>query len=221
MLYVVSTPIGNIKDMTYRAVETLNNVDYILAEDTRRTGILLKAYSITKPMVSFNEVSEKHKTLHVIKDLNAGKDIAIVSDAGTPLVSDPGFVLIRECTKNNIPVSPVPGASAILSALVCSGLPASKFTFYGFLPKERGKRKKMLSAIKEKKETAILYESPYRLLSAVADIAGIMPASNVVVAREMTKKFEEFIRGNVAEVHEKIMKKNIKGEIVIIISPEY
>lgn len=218
MLYIVSTPIGNMKDITFRAVETLKSVDYILTEDTRRTGTFLKAYEITKPMVSFNEFSERSKTAGVISDLKQGKDVALVSDAGTPLLSDPGYLLVKECAANDILVSPIPGASALLSSIVCSGLPVTKFTFYGFLSKESGKRKKILTEINERGETAILYESPYRVQKTIKEIAEMMPDRQVVIARELTKKFEEFIRGSAKEVHSKIKDRNLKGEFAIIIN---
>jgi 16S rRNA (cytidine1402-2'-O)-methyltransferase len=217
MLYIVSTPLGNLADITFRAVEVLKKCDYILAEDTRRTSILLSHYNIQKKLVSFDEFRERKKTSEVIEDLKKGAEIALVSDSGTPLISDPGFVLVRECTKNNIQVVPIPGPSAAIAALSCSGLPADRFTFYGFISKDNSKRNKLYKQIIEREETAICYESPYRIEKTMKEISDRMPGKEVVIARELTKKFEEFIRGKPSEVLEKISKKKIKGEIVILI----
>jgi 16S rRNA (cytidine1402-2'-O)-methyltransferase len=217
MLYIVSTPIGNLADITFRAIETLKKCDYILAEDTRRTVVLLSHYNIQKRLVSFDEFRERKKTFDVLEDLKNGKEIALVSDSGTPLISDPGFILVRECVKNNIKISPVPGASAVIAALSCSGLPADKFTFYGFIPKDNSKRNKLYSYIKEREETAICYESPYRIEKTIREISEKIPEKNIVIARELTKKFEEFIRGTPVDVFEQISKKKIKGELVILI----
>jgi 16S rRNA (cytidine1402-2'-O)-methyltransferase len=217
MLYIVSTPIGNLQDITFRAIETLKKCDYILAEDTRRTIPLLKHYSIEKKVISFDEFREKRKTAEVTEDLKNGMEIALVSDSGTPVISDPGFFLVRECVKNNISVSPIPGSSALVTALSCSGLPADKFTFYGFISKDNSKRNKMYQQIKEREETAILYESPYRLVKTLGELAEKIPEKEVVVARELTKKFEEFVRGKPKELYENLADKKIKGEIVILI----
>ncbi len=217
MLYIVSTPIGNLGDISFRAIETLKKCDYILAEDTRRTIVLLKHYSIEKRLVSFDEFRERKKTQEVIEDLQKGLEIAIVSDSGTPLISDPGFFLVRECIKNKIGISPIPGPTAAIAALSCSGLPADRFTFYGFIPKDNSKRNKMYKEITEREETAILYESPYRLLKTIGEMVQKTPEKEVVIAREITKKFEEFIRGKPKELYEKLSGKKIKGEIVILI----
>jgi 16S rRNA (cytidine1402-2'-O)-methyltransferase len=217
MIYIVSTPIGNLGDITFRAVETLKKCDYILAEDTRRTALLLQHFSIEKRMVSFDEFRERKKTAEVVDDLKNGKEIVLVSDSGTPVISDPGFFLVRECIKNSIPVSPIPGPSAVIAAVSCSGLPADKFTFYGFIPKDNSKRNRLYRQILEREETAVLYDSPYRLLKTIKEFSEKLPEKEVVVAREMTKKFEEFIRGRPAELYEKLKDKKIKGEIVILI----
>jgi len=216
MLYLVATPIGNIEDISFRAIKTLGECDYILAEDTRRTGKLLSYYKIKKQLVSFNDISSRRKTPFVIEDLKKGKNIALVSDAGTPGINDPGFYLVRECVINKLDVSPIPGASAFISALVCSGLPSDKFTYYGFLPKNNSKRKKILGQVKEREETAIFYESPHRIVKTIEELK-IMPEKQVVIARELTKHFEEFIRGSPEEVYGIISKRSIKGEIVVII----
>ncbi|MDP2749482.1 MAG: 16S rRNA (cytidine(1402)-2'-O)-methyltransferase [Nanoarchaeota archaeon] len=217
MLYIVSTPIGNLGDITFRALEILKEVDLIAAEDTRRTGILLKHYEIHKKMVSYNDHNKDRRAREFIELLKDGKSIALVSDAGTPGISDPGFHIVRECIKENLAVAPIPGASAVLSALTCSGLPTDRFTFYGFLPKKDGQKKKMLNLVKERKETAVFYESPHRIKKTILLLKETIPEDNVVIARELTKKFEEFIRGTASEVYEKTKDRELKGEIVLII----
>ncbi len=217
MLYIVSTPIGNMGDFSLRAIETLRDCDLILAEDTRRTGILLKHHSIENRMESFNEASEKRKLSGVMDMLRQGKNIALVSDGGTPAISDPGFMLVRECVKEGIKVSPVPGASAAIAAVSCSGLPTDRFTFYGFAPKKNGKMKELLETIKERDETAILYESPHRVMKTLEAIAAVMPDRPVVLARELTKKFEEFMHGTASVVRDLAKERTIKGEIVLLI----
>ncbi|MFH1399742.1 MAG: 16S rRNA (cytidine(1402)-2'-O)-methyltransferase [Candidatus Woesearchaeota archaeon] len=211
MLYIVSTPIGNLEDITLRAIRTLKEVDFILAEDTRRTRILLNKYTISKPLQSYHDRNKEHKTPAIIALLRQGKNIALVSDAGTPAISDPGFYLVRECIRNQITVSPIPGPSSILAALVCSGLPTDRFTFCGFMPK---KPAKILRQIKDQESTFIFFESPHRIEKTLAALAQDMPDHQVVVAREITKRFEEFIRGNPKEILPKIKP---KGEIVLLI----
>ena len=218
MLYIVSTPIGNLEDITFRAIRILKESEYILVEDSRRTGILLNHYKIKNKLITYNDINKKTKTKYIIQDLLAGKNISLVSDSGTPGISDPGFYLVRECVKNNIKVSPLPGPNALISGLVCSGLPTDKFTFYGFLPKKQLKLKNVFDEIRIKKETAIFYESPHRIIKTLKQLSETMPQKNIVIAREMTKKFEEFIRGSAKEVYEKLRDKNIKGEITVIIS---
>lgn len=216
MLYIVATPIGNLKDITFRAIDTLKKVDLIAAEDTRRTGILLRHYNISKKMVSYIDFNKDRRAREFIGLLKEGKSIALVSDAGTPGISDPGFHIVRECVREGIQVSPIPGANAVISALVCSGLPTDRFTFYGFLPKTKEKKKKMFKLADERGETAVFYESPYRIKKTLELLAREFPDKNIVLARELTKKFEEFIRGTAKEVHEKTKDKNIKGEIVLV-----
>jgi 16S rRNA (cytidine1402-2'-O)-methyltransferase len=218
MLYLVSTPIGNMEDITFRAIRTLSECDYILAEDTRRTGQLLVHFKISKPLVSFNEFSEKRKAEGVISDLKLGKNIALVTDSGTPGISDPGFLLVRECVKENIQVSPIPGACALISGLICSGLPTDRFKFYGFITKHNTKRKETFMKAKKSEFTSIFYESPHRIDKTLKELSIIMPENRIVVARELTKKFEEFISGTAAEVYNKVKDKNLKGEIVLLIS---
>jgi 16S rRNA (cytidine1402-2'-O)-methyltransferase len=221
MLYIVSTPIGNLGDISYRASEILEIVDIIAAEDTRRTRILLDSLSIkTKSLISYNEHNEEKRMSQLIDAMKDGKKIALVSDSGTPCISDPGFKLVREAITNNIQIIPVPGASAILSAVVASGLPTDSFSFYGFISKKSGKKNELLRKIKEMDETAIIYESPYRIAKTLMLIEAIMPDKNICLCREITKKFEEFIRGKPSDVLEKIGRRTLKGEMVIVIGKE-
>jgi len=215
MLYIVATPIGNLKDITFRAIDTLREVDLILAEDTRRTGILLKRWMIKdKKMLSYNDANKTRRTQEAIKLLREGKDIALVSDSGTPGISDPGFYLIREAIKYNIKISPIPGACALISALVCSGLPTDKFEFYGFIPKKESQKKKFFENLVDK--TVVFYESPYRIVKTLEIMNNVIPDKKIVIARELTKKFEEFIRGTVKGVYRKLKDKKIKGEVVVV-----
>lgn len=215
MLYIIATPIGNLEDITLRAIRMLKEVDYILAEDTRRTGKLLSHYQIKNKMVSYNDINKKRKTPFILQELQQGKNIALVSDAGTPGISDPGFYLVRACRENNLDVSCIPGPNAAITALVASGLPTDQFSFYGFIPKSPGKKKKLLQKISEREETAILYESPHRIEKTLTLINETMPQKQVVVARELTKKFEEYKRGTAKEILNQ--NKKIKGEITLII----
>ena len=217
-LYIVSTPIGNLKDITFRAIDTLKSSDLVLAEDTRRTSILLNHYSIKgKKLISFNDINKENKTPSIIADLKQNKEISLVSDSGTPGISDPGFYLIRECVKQNILVIPIPGPTAAISALTASGFPTDSFVFYGFIPKKEKAKADLFKEIRNNEKTAIIYESPYRLLKTLKVMAEIIPEKNICIAREITKKFEEFIRGTPQGIYEKLKDKNIKGEITIII----
>lgn len=215
MLYIVATPIGNLKDITFRAIDALREVDLILAEDTRRTGILLKRWLIKdKKMLSYNDANKTRRTKEAINLLKQGKDIALVSDSGTPGISDPGFYLIREAVKYNIQISPIPGPTALISALVCSGLPTDKFEFYGFIPKKESQKKKFFKNLGDK--TVVFYESPHRIIKTLKIMNDVIPEKQIVIARELTKKFEEFIRGTVKGVYLKLKDKKIKGEIVVV-----
>jgi 16S rRNA (cytidine1402-2'-O)-methyltransferase len=221
MLYIVSTPIGNLGDITYRASEILEIVDIIAAEDTRRTRILIDNLAIkAKSLISYNEHNEEKKITELINAMKSGKTVALVSDSGTPCISDPGFKLVRECILQGISIIPVPGPSAILAALVASGLPTDSFAYYGFISKKPGRKKELLRKIKEMDETAIIYESPYRIAKTLALMEAIMPEKNICVCREITKKFEEFLRGKPGEVMEKIGRRILKGEMVIVIGKE-
>ena len=218
MLYIVSTPIGNMKDITYRAVEILGEVDFVLAEDSRRTGILLKHYGVSNKLIIYNDTNKERKTSGIIRDLLNDKNIALVTDSGTPGISDPGFYLVRECVKNNIKVLPIPGANAVISALVCSGLPTDRFTFYGFLPKKPGKFKELIDEPNSRTETAIFYESPHRIIKTLKRLNDQIPDKQIVIGRELTKKFEEFIRGKVSDMYTQLKDKKLKGEIVVLLN---
>ncbi|MDP7180841.1 MAG: 16S rRNA (cytidine(1402)-2'-O)-methyltransferase [Candidatus Woesearchaeota archaeon] len=218
-LYIVGTPIGNLKDITFRAVEILKSVDIVLAEDTRRTGTLLKEYGIKgKKQISYNDYNKERKTNPIIQMLEDGKEIALVSDSGMPGISDPGFYLVRECVKQNINVVPVPGASSILSALVCSGLATDKFCFLGFFPKKEKKKNEFIEGFKKTEGTIIFFESPHRIKKTLSLMNELIPNYNIVIARELTKKFEEFIRGTVTKVNKLIENKVIKGEMVVLLN---
>ncbi|MBU1084767.1 MAG: 16S rRNA (cytidine(1402)-2'-O)-methyltransferase [Candidatus Beckwithbacteria bacterium] len=219
-LYVVSTPIGNMKDITLRAIEVLKETKIILSEDTRKTGMLLKRFEIeNKKLVSYFEANEEQKIGQVIDWLKQGYDVALVSSAGTPLVSDPGFKLVRECAKENLKVVPIPGASAILAGLVVAGLPTDKFVFLGFLPKKSGKKEKLLVKTLETNMTVVFYESPFRILKTLKMLnhyhSGVV--MRVVIGRELTKKFEEVMRGTPDELINKIGDKKVKGELVVLV----
>lgn len=216
-LYIVSTPIGNRQDISLRALQVFRQLNFLLCEDTRKTKQLLDFYQI-KPLpilVSFYEHNEVARIPEVLEWLKQEKTVGLVTNAGTPLISDPGYKLVRECVKENVKVVPVPGASALLSALVVSGLPTDKFSFLGFLPKKTGKKEKLL---KEAQYTVIAYESPYRIIKTLELLQKLMPERQVVICRELTKKFEEVVRGKPAALVEKLSQTKVKGEIVILIS---
>ncbi len=218
-LYIISTPIGNLKDITLRALETLEEVEFILCEDTRITSRLLKHYNISKELISFNAVSEKKKIPNVIKRIKSGDNCALVSDAGTPAISDPGVRLVSEAIKEQIDVVPIPGTSAVITALTISGLPTDSFIFEGFLPQKKGRQKK-LKELSDEKRTIILYESTYRIKKLVYELDEYMPKRYVVVCRELTKKFEETWRGYPNEIKDVIDEKISKGEFVIVVAPK-
>lgn len=217
-LFVVATPIGNLEDITFRAVRILSEVDLIAAEDTRHTKILLMKYQITTPLTSYHKFNIKGKTPHLIEQLQLGKNIALVSDSGLPGISDPGEEIIRAAVEQNIRVEVIPGPSASLAALAVSGLPTDRFLFIGFLPKKPGKKRKALERLKNEPATVIIYESPFRVVKTLDEIKAILGDRPVAVCRELTKKFEEVIRGTAGEVAEKLKAKNVKGEIVIVVS---
>lgn len=216
-LYVVSTPIGNLEDITLRAIRILKEVAIIAAEDTRHTQKLLSHFDIHTTLTSYHDFNKEEKTPVLLSKMAEGASIAIVSDAGTPTLSDPGFYLIREAIRAGLPVSPIPGPAAALAALAVSGLPPDRFVFEGFLPKKKGARAKRLEQLKLDPRTLIFYESPFRIVGLLEEIKTILGDRPVVVAREITKMFEEFIRGTVTEVLEKIGKKTMKGEITLVV----
>jgi 16S rRNA (cytidine1402-2'-O)-methyltransferase len=218
MLYVVATPIGNLGDITLRAIETLKSVDVVAAEDTRRSGMLLKHLGIKKPFISYHEHNEATRTTELVERLARGENVALITDAGTPALSDPGLRLIRECIKREVPFTIIPGPSSILTALLGSGFSTHKFSFRGFLPVRSGQRERDLRAAAESEATVIFFESPYRLTKTLAACVDIMPDRQLCVARELTKKFEEFRSGTANELLAHYQLHPPKGEIVLVIS---
>ncbi|MGI9115613.1 MAG: 16S rRNA (cytidine(1402)-2'-O)-methyltransferase [Chthoniobacterales bacterium] len=218
MLYIVATPIGNRGDITLRALEVLRCVDLIAAEDTRHSGMLLQHLGIQKALISFHEHNEAMRTAQLAERLAAGEDIALITDAGMPALSDPGARLIRECIMRNLPFTVVPGPSSIVTALVGSGFNLETFCFRGFLPVKSGGRARELQAAAERKETTLFFESPHRLLKTLSMCVELMPRRQLCVARELTKKFEEFRRGTAAELLAHYTAHPAKGEIVLVVS---
>ncbi|HEX9911862.1 MAG TPA: 16S rRNA (cytidine(1402)-2'-O)-methyltransferase [candidate division Zixibacteria bacterium] len=216
-LYLVSTPIGNLEDITFRALRILKEVNLIAAEDTRKTVILLKYYSISNRLTSYHDFNKEKKVHSLMQELKAGNSVALVSDAGTPGISDPAFLLVKLAIQEGIRVESIPGATAFVSALIISGLPTDKFVFEGFLPAKAGKRKKRITELSEEKRTLIFYESPHRFLKTLEDLLSVLGDRRISIARELTKKFEEVKRGNVSEVIEYFKTIKIKGELVIVI----
>jgi 16S rRNA (cytidine1402-2'-O)-methyltransferase len=217
-LYVVSTPIGNLEDITLRALRILKEVDLIAAEDTRRTGLLLKHFGIEKPLTSYFEGNELKKREFILSRLREGSDVALVSDAGTPGISDPGFRLIRLAIEHKIAVVPIPGPSAAIAALSIAGLPTDAFFFKGFLPHKSKKRRDLLGDLAEVRETLLFYESPHRIFETLQDILEILGDREMVLARELTKAYEEVLRGTVSEIQKQIGVRNLKGEITLVIA---
>ncbi len=220
-LYIVSTPIGNLADISQRALETLSGVDLVLAEDTRHSGLLLNHFSIKKPLLSFHEYNEEKRMPQIINKLKNGKNIALVSDAGTPTLSDPGFKLVRSAVEEEIKVFSIPGSSAILASLVVSGLPTDSFSFLGYVPKKEGKRgdfyRKISSLLEDIKTTVIFFESPHRLLKTLEELVKVFPEKDLVIARELTKINEEIIRGKPKIVAAKLSGRVVKGEITLLL----
>jgi len=217
MLYIVPSPIGNLKDITIRAIEVLKSVQLILAEDTRTTSHLLNHYEIRNPLSPYHQHNEHQVVHHLVDQLEAGKTMAIVTDAGTPGISDPAFLLIRECIRRNVKVECLPGPTAFVPALVTSGLPCNRFLFEGFLPQKKG-RQTLLKKLALEEYTMIFYESPMRLVKTLEDFITYFGESRpCCVCRELTKVFEEYKRGGLKEVHDHFKQKGVKGEIVIIV----
>ncbi|MCK5580071.1 MAG: 16S rRNA (cytidine(1402)-2'-O)-methyltransferase [Candidatus Omnitrophica bacterium] len=218
MLYIVSTPIGNLKDITLRAIETLKEVDLIAAEDTRHTRILTKHYGIDTPLTSYFEHNKFKKADYLVGKLKEGLDVALVTDAGTPGISDPGYRLIQLARQQGVEITVVPGACALVAALCLSGLPSDSFIFTGFLPVKSGARKRKLETFKDEKRTIIFYESPHRIIKTLKDIEEVLDNPQVVCAREITKKFEEVKRGHAADLVLQFEEKKPKGEFVVLLN---
>ena len=214
-LYIVATPIGNLQDITFRALETLKTVDYILAEDTRKTIKLLSFYQIRTPLLSYRDQNHYQIFPRILAEIQSGKSFALVSDSGTPLISDPGYRLVSELVKAEIEIVPIPGANAAIAALSASGFPTDKFLFLGFLPKGKNKRQRILKDNLKLDATIIIYESPFRIIRLLSEIHEIFKHRKIVVANELTKKWEKFFRGNSEDVQKKIT--HPKGEFTILI----
>lgn len=216
-LFLVPTPIGNLSDMTYRAVETLKSSDLILAEDTRNSGILLKHFEISTPMRSYHAHNEHKVTDEIVEQLKQGKIYSLISDAGSPGISDPGYLLAKACIENQIEVIALPGATAFVPALTVSGLTSNEFVFVGFLPVKKGRQTK-LNELKEEKRTMIFYESPHKITRTLKDLAEFFGEERKAsLSREITKKFEETIRGTLIELHQISESRNLKGEMVLVV----
>lgn len=216
-LYLVATPIGNLEDITLRALRILKEVSLIACEDTRQTSKLLQHYLIERPTISYYEHNERERTEQLINRLLEGQSIALVSDAGTPIISDPGFVLVNKAISLQIPVVAIPGASALLPALITSGLASHEFLFIGFLPARSGERRKKFLEIKSLPFTIICYESPHRIAQSLIDAQEILGDRKAIIARELTKLYEEILRGNLVELSELVLEKPLKGELVLVI----
>ena len=217
VLYIVSTPIGNLKDITLRALNTLKEVGLIAAEDTRQTQKLLNHFGIHTPLTSYHSYNKEEKAEVLVRRLQEGLSIALVSDAGTPLISDPGHYLINRCIQEGFMAVPIPGPSAVLCALSVSGLPSDSFLFEGFLPKKKGKRLKKLESLRGLPHTLIFFESPHRVIQTLKDCLSVLGDRPMVLARELTKLFEEVIRGEISEIIERLVIKGMKGEVTLLI----
>ncbi|HTW90815.1 MAG TPA: 16S rRNA (cytidine(1402)-2'-O)-methyltransferase [bacterium] len=217
-LYVVSTPIGNLGDMTHRAVEILKSVDLVACEDTRHSGLLLQHYHIRNRLTSYHEYNKVSRTPELIEQLRQGRRIALITDAGTPGISDPGFYLIRAAVREGMSVIPVPGASALLAGLVVSGLPSDRFAFEGFLPKRDGRRRKRLADLKGEERTTVYCEAARRVKRLLEEMLGLWGDRDVVVCRELTKRFEEVLRGKITDVLTQIGDREMKGETVVVVA---
>jgi 16S rRNA (cytidine1402-2'-O)-methyltransferase len=219
ILYIVSTPIGNLKDITFRAIEALKDADFIACEDTRVSSVLINHYNLKKELISLNAANEGGKVDFVLKKIIEGQSCALISDAGTPCISDPGTRLISAAIKQGIEVVPVPGASAVITALTISGFPSDSFVFYGFIPQKKGRQKK-LSELSQEEKTVVIYESTYRIEKLLNELNEHMPDRLLAVCRELTKKFEEVWRGTPVQLLSTFKEKNTKGEFVVVISPK-
>ncbi len=216
-LYIVSTPIGNLEDITLRGLETLKKVDYIACEDTEHSLKLLNYYGIKKPLISYWSEKEKVRAEEIVEKIKSGHTVALITDAGTPGISDPGGIVIRRAIEEDIEIIPIPGATALITALSISGLSTDEFTFIGFLPVKESQRKKKLLELSTEKRTLVFYEAPHRLLNALHDMLEVFGDRNVCIARELTKMFEEVLRGRLSELVEKLEESKIAGEYVIVV----
>lgn len=220
-LYIVATPIGNLEDMTLRAVRILREVDLIAAEDTRHSRKLLTHFGISKPLTSYFDHNKNVKGAQILAKLQDGLSVALISDAGTPCISDPGYQLVRDAVASGIRVVPIPGACASTAALSASGLPTDSFTFDGFLPNRTGKRRERLTSLKGESRLLVFHEAPTRVAASLADVLEILGDREMVLARELTKVYEEFLRGKVSEVLRSVEERGVKGEIVLLIAPAH
>lgn len=219
-LFIVATPIGNLSDITLRAIETLKSVDLILSEDTRETDKILKKYNITKPQLSYRDQNHNVMLPKIIDILSSGHNIAIISDSGTPLISDPGYKLVRDLIQESFNIVSIPGPSAVISSLISSGLPTDKFSFIGFLPKSSSDRKKILKSYGNLESTLVIYESPYRIIKLLEEIKEVLGDRYVCLANEMTKVHEKFVRSNVSSLLTTLRYKKLKGEYVVLVGKE-
>jgi 16S rRNA (cytidine1402-2'-O)-methyltransferase len=217
MLYLVATPIGNLEDITLRALRVLREVDFILAEDTRKTGRLLKRFGIKKKLISFYEHNERRKIPWVIAEIKKGKNIALVSNAGTPTLSDPGYKLVRECRKESLPLTSLPGPSSITNALALSSQPHEKFVFLGYIPRKENQRQKLLMKVKNWEATLVFFESPFRVIGSLEDLMAALGNRSITVAREMTKKFETVYEGNIEGALKHFRQNKPRGEFTLIL----
>ena len=219
-LYLVATPIGNLEDITLRALRVLRECDVVAAEDTRRTGQLLKHFGISKPLLSYFQFNEARRSEEIIERLARGEKIALVTDAGSPGISDPGGRVVKAAIAAGFRVESVPGACALVAALTASGLPTDEFHFVGFLPHKSGQRRNRLESLKTISGTLVFYESPFRIEKLLGELNEVFPEREVVLARELTKKFEEFLRGKPAELLDRCQKRQLKGEFVVLVGPK-
>ena len=217
MLYLVATPIGNLKDITLRALEVLKSVDYVASEDTRKTGLLLKHYEIKKPQIAYQEYNEARVLPRLVQILQDGKSVALVTDAGTPAISDPGFTLVRGALENDIPITAIPGPTALVAALTLSGLPVHSFTFRGFPPRKKGPRKRFLAVDGASPHTLIFYESPYRLVAFLEDALAVYGDRSAAIANDLTKLFEQVQRGSLSALIAACKTADLRGEYVVVI----
>jgi len=218
-LYLVATPIGNLEDITLRALRVLRECDVVAAEDTRRTGQLLKHFGISRPLLSYFQFNEARRSEEIIERLRRGEKVALVTDAGSPGISDPGERVVKAAIAAGLRIEPVPGACALVAGLTASGLPTEEFHFIGFLPHKSGQRRNQLAALQDVRGTLVFYESPYRIEKLLGELSEVYPERHVVLARELTKKFEEYLRGTPGELLGVARKRSLKGEFIVLVGP--